>query len=76
MGLTVGEGPHAVDEEADQVGKDEGDDQDDDHLRKVFVDEGECVAVPVVDDVLEGDVGDVVLRGTGKKEHYCGISDF
>jgi hypothetical protein len=32
--------------------------------------------VPVVDDVLEGDVGEVVLRGTGKKEHYCGISDF
>ena len=58
----------------DQVGQDESDNQDDDQLRQVAVDEGQSVAVPVMDDVAKSGVGGVILREHGKKEHYCGIS--
>src|ERR1019366_158533 len=66
LDVRVRDAAHAVDEETDDAYEDEGDGQDDQHLREVFVDEGESVAVPVVDDIGESGV---VLRREHEKEH-------
>src|ERR1019366_798268 len=66
LDVRVRDAAHAVDEETDDAYEDEGDGQDDQHLREVFVDEGEPVAVPVVDDIGEGGV---VLHKECEKEH-------
>jgi hypothetical protein len=75
-GLAVCQVPHAVDEEGDDSGEDKGDEEDKKHSRQVAVDEGEQVAVPVVEDVVEGGVvlGEVgeVLRSQGEEEHDGG----
>ena len=74
--VAIGEPPHAIDEEEDDAQQDEGIEKDDEEAGKVATNEAEEVVVPVVPDLCEGKLRDVVLRGSGKKEHYCGISDF
>ena len=74
--VMIGHPPDAIDEEEDDAQQDEGIDEYDDEGGKVATNKAEEVMVPGVPDLFEGKLREVILRGSGKKEHYCGISDF
>ena len=74
--MVVRDSPHTTDEEEDDAQDDEPKRKDEGEVGQVRADEAEEVVVPVVPELGEGEFGNIVLRGSGKKEHYCGISDF
>jgi hypothetical protein len=74
--MAVGDPAHAIDEEQDDAEQDEGVKKDEKEAGKVAANEAEKVIVPAEFNLGERELGDIALRGSGKKEHYCGISDF
>jgi len=72
-GLTVCQDPHAMDEEIYDLGENKGDDQDDDHAGKIAMDEGEEIAMPLMEHIgkvveISGEIG-VLLRCESQEEH-------